>query len=107
MRNAGTQFDPAVSRPSRPPPVGAISCRASPGRSRAADAAGTGTAAERWQSGAAQRGRHRWMMSRIEMMPATWPFSITTRWRKPPFAIASAAFSRSQSASANVARDVR
>ena len=55
----------------------------------------------------AQPGRHTWMMSRIEMMPATWPFSITTRWRKPPFAIASAALVRSQSASANVARAVR
>ena len=55
----------------------------------------------------AQPGRHTWMMSRIEMMPATWPFSITTRWRKPPFAIASAASVRSQSASANVARAVR
>ena len=55
----------------------------------------------------AQRGRHTWMMSRIEMIPTTWPSCTTTRWRKPPCAIASAASLRSQSASANVARAVR
>src|SRR3954471_16373155 len=47
------------------------------------------------------------MMSRIEMMPSTWPLERTTRWRKPPRAIASAASSRPQSPSANVAFDVR
>src|SRR4051812_32979003 len=41
------------------------------------------------------------------MMPTSSPSSMTTRWRKPPCAIASAAFSRSQSPSAKVAREVR
>ena len=52
-------------------------------------------------------GRQTWMMSRIERMPSTSPPWTTTRWRKPPFAIASAASSSDQSPSANVARDVR
>ena len=30
-------------------------------------------------AGSAQRGRQTWMMSRIEMMPVTWPSSMTTR----------------------------
>ena len=50
-------------------------------------------------------GRHTCMMSRIEMMPSTSPLETTTRWRKPPRAIASAASSRPQSPSANVALD--
>src|SRR4051812_5833874 len=47
------------------------------------------------------------MMSRIEMMPSTSPLERTTRWRKPPRAIASAASSNPQSPSANVAFAVR
>src|SRR3954454_24650061 len=47
------------------------------------------------------------MMSRIEMMPSTSPSETTTRWRKPPRAIASAASSNPQSPSANVAFAVR
>jgi hypothetical protein len=52
-------------------------------------------------------GRQTCMMSRIEMMPSTSPLETTTRWRNPPRAIASAASSRPQSPSANVARAVR
>ena len=58
-------------------------------------------------SAAGQLGRQTWMMSRIERMPSTSPPWTTTRWRKPPFAIASAASSSDQSPSAKVARDVR
>ena len=44
-------------------------------------------------------------MSRTETMPATSPPSSTTRWRKPPWAIASAAWSRVQLGAAKTSSD--
>jgi hypothetical protein len=41
-------------------------------------------------------------MSRIERTPAVSPRSITTRWRKPPRTISSAARSSDQSGAAKV-----